>query len=60
MNFLASVANRPKTSHMFAQENVLKIMCEKVIIPNMKLREVDIESFEMDCEEYMKRDIEVT
>eukprot|EP00124_Ichthyophonus_hoferi_P004893 Ihof_evm2s604 gene=Ihof_evmTU2s604 len=58
IQFLASVAIRPRTSTIFAQEGVMKTICENVIIPNMQLRDEDVECFEDDPEEYMRRDIE--
>eukprot|EP00123_Amoebidium_parasiticum_P018052 comp24082_c0_seq1/m.43377 comp24082_c0_seq1/g.43377 ORF comp24082_c0_seq1/g.43377 comp24082_c0_seq1/m.43377 type:complete len:977 (-) comp24082_c0_seq1:650-3580(-) len=58
IQFLSSVASRPRTSTLFAAEGVLNTICQNIIIPNMQLREEDVECFEDDPEEYMRRDIE--
>eukprot|EP01134_Creolimax_fragrantissima_P002887 CFRG2887T1 len=58
LSVLSAVAKRPVTAQLFAQEGILKVICEKIIIPNMQLRESDVESYEDDPEEYIRRDIE--
>lgn len=57
IQFLTGVA---KTIHssLFAQENTLQQICEKVVVPNLKLRDVDEELFEGNPVEYIQRDTE--
>ncbi|KNC84613.1 hypothetical protein SARC_03180 [Sphaeroforma arctica JP610] len=56
--FLSAVAKRPGTSSMFGDPATLKTICEKIVIPNMQLRESDVEAFEDDPQEYIGQDIE--
>lgn len=42
----------------FESDDSLKSICEKIIIPNLFLRDVDIEIFEDNPEEYIRKDIE--
>lgn len=58
IRYLVTVAERPETRPMFQDANVLNLLCQNVIIPNLTLREIDEELFEDDPEEYVKRDIE--
>lgn len=58
IQFLASVADRPHYKHLFEDENVLSSICERVIVPNMEMRDVDVELFEDNAEEYIRRDLE--
>ncbi len=55
--FLTTVA---KSVHytLFQGEEILKQVCQGVIIPNIRLREGDIELFEMNWVEYVRRDAE--
>lgn len=55
--FLTIVSKGPKYQ-MFGNENVLKNICEQIIIPNISLRKEDVEMFEDDEIEYIRRDIE--
>ncbi|GMH45111.1 hypothetical protein BSKO_13068 [Bryopsis sp. KO-2023] len=57
IQFLTSVA---KSTHntLFAQENTLQQICEKVIVPNLKLSEEDEELFETNPMDYIQRDTE--
>lgn len=58
IRYLVTVAERPETRPMFQDANVLNLLCQNVIIPNLTLRDTDVEQFEDDPEEYVKRDIE--
>lgn len=58
IRYLVTVAERPETRSLFQDLNVLKLLCQNVIIPNLTLRDIDLELFEDDPEEYVKRDIE--
>jgi len=58
IQFLASVADRPHYKALFEDQNVLGSICEKIIVPNMEMRESDVELFEDNPEEYIRRDLE--
>lgn len=58
IQFLASVAERPHYKSLFEDDSVLSSICEKVILPNMQFRESDVELFEDNPDEYIRRDIE--
>lgn len=58
LGFLSAICMRPQYSSMFEVEGVLKTLCEDVIIKNLMLRECDIELFDEEPLEYIKRDIE--
>jgi exportin-2 (importin alpha re-exporter) len=58
IQFLTAVVYRPQYKSLFDNEESLKSICEKVIIPNLFLRDVDIETFEDNPEEYLRKDIE--
>ncbi|KAK0052093.1 exportin-2 [Biomphalaria pfeifferi] len=58
IQFLASVAERPAYKALFDNTDTLASICEKVVVPNMQLRDADEELFEDNPEEYMRRDIE--
>ena len=38
IKFLTSVAERPQYAELFSNEETLQNICEKVLVPNMKLR----------------------
>jgi hypothetical protein len=46
MKFLSTLAARSHHCSMFEGGETLKIVCEQVILPNLFLRESDIEEFE--------------
>ena len=58
MNFLTCVCEKAQYKALFEEENVLKSICEQVVITNIQFRESDEELFEMNPEEYVRRDIE--
>ncbi|XP_045455694.1 exportin-2 [Melitaea cinxia] len=58
LTFLAKVAEKNTYKNLFEDPATLSSICEKVVIPNMELRESDIEVFEDNPEEYVSRDIE--
>ncbi|KAH8598260.1 CAS/CSE protein [Bisporella sp. PMI_857] len=58
LHFLTAVASIPKHAENFNNENVLGEVVEKVILPNVSLRESDIEQFEDEPIEYIRRDLE--
>lgn len=56
IGFLASVSRQERHKSIF--QNSLKVICESIIIPNMRIRESDLEIFEDEPMEYIKRDSE--
>jgi exportin-2 (importin alpha re-exporter) len=58
IQFLGSASTSVHYKH-FSEPDVLKMICEKIVIPNLKLRDVDLEMFEDQPIEYIRRDIEV-
>lgn len=58
IQFISVVVGRPQHRSLFENEESLKSICEKIIIPNLYLRDVDIETFEDNPEEYIRKDIE--
>lgn len=58
MKFLSTLAARSHHCAMFEGDETLKTVCEQVILPNLFLRESDIEEFEDNPEEYIRKDIE--
>ncbi|KAI7823046.1 Cse1-domain-containing protein [Gamsiella multidivaricata] len=58
MSFLTSVVKNGRHRDMFSSNDVLSQLCEKVILPNMGLRESDEELFEDEPIEYIRRDLE--
>eukprot|EP00993_Chasmostoma_nieuportense_P000154 NODE_113_length_3103_cov_31.933132_g106_i0.p1 GENE.NODE_113_length_3103_cov_31.933132_g106_i0~~NODE_113_length_3103_cov_31.933132_g106_i0.p1 ORF type:complete len:982 (-),score=356.67 NODE_113_length_3103_cov_31.933132_g106_i0:158-3046(-) len=57
LGFLTGVSRTIYHSLLSAPERQ-KLVCEKIIIPNMELRPSDLEMFEDDPAEYIRRDIE--
>ncbi|XP_071836903.1 exportin-2-like isoform X2 [Apostichopus japonicus] len=58
IGFLALVADRQQYKQLFESAEAMKQICEKIILPNMAFRDADEELFEMNAEEYIRRDIE--
>ncbi|CAH0717735.1 unnamed protein product, partial [Brenthis ino] len=58
LTFLAKVAEKNTYKNLFEDPATLSSICEKVVIPNMEFRESDMELFEDNPEEYVRRDIE--
>ncbi len=58
IEFLASVIERPTYKALFEDENMLRNICQNVIVPNMQFRDSDEELFEDNPEEYLRRDLE--
>ncbi len=59
IQFLASVAGRQQYKQLFAAPGALAQICEHVIVPNMQLRDADVETFEDTPDEFMLKDLEV-
>jgi len=58
LQFLTSVAGIGQHAEAFNNEQVLVQIIEKVILPNLSLRESDIEMFEDEPIEFIRRDLE--
>ena len=57
IRFLTTVANGVHHT-LFGNADILKEICEKIIIPNLTFREEDEEMFELNWVEYVRRDTE--
>ncbi|PGH31705.1 hypothetical protein GX50_05484 [[Emmonsia] crescens] len=58
LQFLTSIARIPEHAVAFQDEGTLSQITEKVILPNISLRESDIEMFEDEPIEFIRRDLE--
>lgn len=58
LQFLTSVVSLSTHSEAFKDENTLSQVIEKVILPNISLRESDVELFEDEPIEFIRRDLE--
>jgi exportin-2 (importin alpha re-exporter) len=58
LQFLTAVAFTPHHSKLFESEAVIKEVVQRVILPNIAMREVDFEIFEDEPVEYIRRDLE--
>jgi exportin-2 (importin alpha re-exporter) len=58
LHFLTAIASSAQHSGIFNSEDVLTQIVEKVILPNVALRESDIELFEDEPIEFIRRDLE--
>ncbi|KAM3961378.1 LOW QUALITY PROTEIN: chromosome segregation 1 [Aphomia sociella] len=58
LTFLAKIAEKNNYKSLFEDPSTLSSICEKVVIPNLEFRESDMELFEDNPEEYVRRDIE--
>ncbi|KAI0875042.1 CAS/CSE protein [Hypoxylon argillaceum] len=58
LHFLTAIAGTSQHSAAFNDENVLSQVVEKVVLPNVALRESDIELFEDEPIEFIRRDLE--
>lgn len=58
LSFLTAVSRIPKYFEIFNNEFAMNNVAEQIILPNVTLRETDIELFEDDPIEYVRRDLE--
>ena len=58
LQFLTSVTRIPEHSKIFGDEAALSQIIEKVILPNLTLRDSDVELLEDDPIEFIRRDLE--
>ena len=58
IQFLCAVAERDHNKNFFENEQVLSGICEKVILPNMHLRQCDEELFEDSPDQWVSQELE--
>lgn len=58
LQFLTSVTKINEQAQVFSESNTQSQIVEKVIVPNIALRESDIETFEDEPIEFIRRDLE--
>ncbi|KAL2015956.1 hypothetical protein VTK56DRAFT_4512 [Thermocarpiscus australiensis] len=58
LQFLTAVASVRRHAEIFNNEQILSTIVEKVVLPNVALRESDIEMFEDEPIEFIRRDLE--
>jgi len=58
LNFLTSISGLKQHAEQFNNDEVLSQIVEKVILPNISLRESDVELFEDEPIEFTRRDLE--
>ena len=58
IQFLTTVSKSPRNSNLFQSEDALRQICEKIVIPNLRLNDDLEEMFEMNYVEYVRRDTE--
>jgi exportin-2 (importin alpha re-exporter) len=58
LKFMTCVVSSPNFKQLFNNEDSIKQITEKIILPNIKLRESDLEMFEDDPIEFTRRDLE--
>ncbi|KAF8329082.1 Cse1-domain-containing protein [Cantharellus anzutake] len=57
IRFLSVNIKSGSRKDLFSQEGTLQSLCERIIIPSMALREHEVEQFEDDPLEYIRRDL---
>lgn len=58
IQFLTTVSSSSRNSNLFQSEDALRQICEKIVIPNLRLNDDLEEMFEMNYVEYVRRDTE--
>lgn len=58
LQFLTAVVHIPKHAQVFNNKDTLSQVVEKVVLPNLSLRESDVELFEDEPIEFIRRDLE--
>jgi len=56
--FLSVVVKMPSQKSLFESLETLEAICEKIVLPNMFLRNFEVEMFEEDPAEFVRRDLE--
>jgi exportin-2 (importin alpha re-exporter) len=58
IRFLSSAANTRWTESPFEQQEALAQICEKLVLPNIQLRDTDIELFSDNPDDYIRKDLQ--
>ncbi|ORY33698.1 Cse1-domain-containing protein [Naematelia encephala] len=58
LKFLSVVVKMGNHRDMFSSDDTLRAFCEKIILPNMSIRQHEEEMFEDDPAEYIRRDLD--
>ncbi|PIA15174.1 Cse1-domain-containing protein [Coemansia reversa NRRL 1564] len=58
MAFLCTVVRNPRQKQLFASREALRLMCERIVLPNTELAVADEELFEDDPVQYVRHDVE--
>lgn len=58
MRYVSTIVSSISNVHMFKDEGTMKGILEQVVIPNLAIRKHDVEAFDDNPLEYLKRDIE--
>jgi len=58
IQFLTTVSKSAVNSSLFKNEDALRQICEKIVIPNLRLNDDLEEMFQMNYVEYVRRDTE--
>lgn len=58
LSFLAAICQRPQYAPHFLSEGLLREICNSVVVKNMMLRAEDLQMYENEPFEFLKRDIE--
>lgn len=58
LKFLTAVAKFERNIHMFNSEETLMQIVERIVIPNMRMRETDLEAFEDEPLDFVRHDLE--
>jgi exportin-2 (importin alpha re-exporter) len=58
IKFLNSVVKKPWNKRIFDNEQALNSICRQVVVRQLKLRESDVDMFNFESVEYVRRDIE--
>lgn len=56
--FLTAVAKFERNLHLFSNEETMIQITERIVIPNMRMRESDLETFEDEPLDYIRQDLE--
>lgn len=58
MNIIATVARQERHKSIFHKPNIIETICDKIIVPNVELRDSDLEVFEDEPIEFIRKDME--
>ena len=58
IRFLAGIVSKQMHSHLFSDQATLRQIVEAIVVPNMLLRDTDLEMFEDNPSDYIAADFE--